>query len=66
MNPINLRQNQTFAQSRLFHRQEFCAPILPLRTEPMPAEHDFLVQNWRPDLVNETQRDKTFFAVDLP
>ena len=65
MNPTNLRQNQTLAQARPF-RTEFRAPILPLRTEPMPAEHDFLVQNWRPDLVNEPQLDHPFFTVDLP
>jgi hypothetical protein len=65
MNPKNLRQNQTFAQPRPF-RTEFRAPTFPLRPEPMPAEHDFLVQNWRPDLVQETQLDHTFFTVDLP
>jgi|GEM_PF-5925715 len=66
MNPMNLRQNQTFAQPRPLPRQEFRAPALPLRHEPMPAEHDFLVQNWRPDLVNEPQRDQTFFTLDRP
>jgi len=65
MNPINIRQNQAFAQPRPL-RQELRTPILPLRPEPMPAEHDFLVQNWRPDLVNETQLDHTFFTVDRP
>jgi hypothetical protein len=65
MNPMNLRQNQLFAQPRML-RQEFRAPILPLRTEPMPAEHDFLVQNWRPDLVNDAQLDHPFFTVDRP
>ena len=65
MNPMNRRPNQTFAQPRPFH-PELRTPILPMRAEPMPAEHDFLVQNWRPDLVNETQLDQTFFTVDRP
>ena len=66
MNPMNLRQNQTFAQPRPLLHHEFRATTPPPRHEPMPAEHDFLVQNWRPDLVNETQRDQTFFTVDRP
>lgn len=66
MNPMNLRQNHAFAQTRTLHRPEFHAPVPPPRPEPMPAEHDFLVQNWRPDLVHETQPELTFFTVDRP
>ncbi len=66
MNPMILRQNPALALPRTHLHQEFRAPILPPRLEPTPAEHDFLVQNWRPDLVNDIDCDQKIFTVDRP
>ena len=44
----------------------FYFPLLRGEERDFETEHDFLVQNLRPDLLENTRPDETRFAIDLP